>query len=359
MIKYIGSKRALIDIILAVVRAASPQGSLVVDPFSGSARVGCALKGAGYRVSSGDLHKYAATLAGCYVAADAALLPVVEAALGRVSAAPPVDGWFAETYCRTARFFRPENGARIEGFRAAIDREAPLDGPLRDVLLTALMEAADRVDSTVGLQMAFLKAWAPRALAPIELRVPALLPGEGRARQADAVDLLLGEREADLVYLDPPYNQHKYLSNYHIWETLVTWDQPEVYGVAQKRLDCRTVKSMWNSRHSAPLALHQLVEAVQAPMILMSMSAEGFLTRGQICDRLLRRPGSHLLRVAVPHRRHVGSKIGVYNPQGKRVGAEGADTTEEHLYLSGPPDRVRLALEALRGAPFRAELVSA
>ena len=39
------------------------------------------------------------------------------------------------------------------------------DHPLRPVLLTALLEAADRVDSTVGLQMAYLKEWAPRALA--------------------------------------------------------------------------------------------------------------------------------------------------------------------------------------------------
>ena len=25
----------------------------------------------------------------------------------------------------------------------------------------------------------------------------------------------------DLAYLDPPYNQHRYFTNYHVWETLV------------------------------------------------------------------------------------------------------------------------------------------
>ena len=49
----------------------------------------------------------------------------------------------------------------------------------------------------------------------------------------------------DLAYLDPPYNQHRYFTNYHVWETLVAWDAPEHYGVACKRIDARddTTKS--------------------------------------------------------------------------------------------------------------------
>jgi len=45
--------------------------------------------------------------------------------------------------------------------------------------------------------------------------------------------------EADLAYLDPPYNQHRYFTNYHVWETLVAWDAPAHYGVACKRVDAR------------------------------------------------------------------------------------------------------------------------
>ena len=43
----------------------------------------------------------------------------------------------------------------------------------------------------------------------------------------------------DLMYLDPPYNQHRYFTNYHVWETLVRWDEPEHYGIACKRVDAR------------------------------------------------------------------------------------------------------------------------
>ena len=37
----------------------------------------------------------------------------------------------------------------------------------------------------------------------------------------------------------PPYNQHRYFTNYHVWETLVRWDAPAHYGVACKRVDAR------------------------------------------------------------------------------------------------------------------------
>ena len=90
-------------------------------------------------------------------------------------------------------------------------------------------------------------AGAPTGGAPL----PRLLPGGRRrlpraAREADAVAAPLVE--GDLAYLDPPYNQHSYFANYHVWETLVRWDKPEVYGVASKRTDCRTRQSAFNSR---------------------------------------------------------------------------------------------------------------
>ena len=43
-------------------------------------------------------------------------------------------------------------------------------------------------------------------------------------------------------------NQHSYRGNYHIWETLVRWDKPEVYGTACKRVDCRSYQSPFNSK---------------------------------------------------------------------------------------------------------------
>src|SRR5439155_12733265 len=111
-------------------------------------------------------------------------------------------------------YFHPRNGRRIDAVRQGIDDHYG-DHRLRAVLLTSLLEAADAVDSTVGVQMAYLKQWAPRALGELRLRVPVLTPGTGRALRADAAELPGSLPHVDLAYLDPPYNQHRYFTNYH------------------------------------------------------------------------------------------------------------------------------------------------
>ena len=70
MIKYIGSKRALLTQIASAVSGRLPDGGLVCDLFSGTARVGHALKKQGFRVWSNDHNAYAHALATCYVQAD-------------------------------------------------------------------------------------------------------------------------------------------------------------------------------------------------------------------------------------------------------------------------------------------------
>src|SRR5207248_4178516 len=139
-----------------------------------------------------------------------------------------------------------------------------------------LLEAADRVDSTTGLQMAYLKSWSPRSHRELELRLPPGVPGPpGTVTRCDANELA-GSLDVDLVYVDPPYNHHSYFSNYHVWETLVRWDAPEQYGVAGKRVDCRERKSRYNSRREAPAALAELLASMRAPWLLASSTDECF-----------------------------------------------------------------------------------
>jgi len=144
------------------------------------------------------------------------------------------------------------------------------------------MEAADRVDSTTGLQMAYLKNWASRSANDLELRLPDILSrptsGKSSATQLEAIDAVRSF-EGDLVYLDPPYNQHSYLANYHIWETLVLWDKPEVYGIAQKRIDVRERKSPFNRKPMFESALSDVFQAVRAPISVISFNNEGFIDR--------------------------------------------------------------------------------
>ncbi len=353
MIKYLGSKRTLLPVILDAVRSI-PDVRTVADLFSGTSRVGHALKREGYRVLANDHNAYAATLARCYVQAD--LDDVVrdaERLIGEFNTLPGSAGYFTETFCVRSRFFQPRNGERIDAIRNAIARKG-LDPELEAVVLVSLMEAADRVDSTTGVQMAYLKEWAPRAHQPLELRLPALLPraahGKGAAHQLDAPEAA-SRLHADVAYIDPPYNQHSFLGNYHVWESLVRWDKPEVYGVACKRLDVRERQSAFNSRRRFADAFADLLDAVAAPMWIVSYSNEGFLSRGDL-ENLLLSHGS-VTMVETDYKRYVGAQIGIYNPKGRKVGRVSHLRNKEYLYVVSR--KGRLAMGATVGSKLVTE----
>lgn len=343
LIKYIGSKRLLVPRIVSVVTALG--GGRVMDVFSGTSRVGRALKAQGMHVIANDQLTYAATLGRCYVQADAdEVRGDVERVLAELRQVAPRPGYFTETFCEKARFFHPKNGARVDAIR---DRIAALQlaPDVEAVCLVSLMEAADRVDSTTGVQMAYLKQWAARAHNDLELRMPDLLPGRGEALQLDALDAVRA-REVDVAYLDPPYNQHRYLGNYHIWETLVRWDAPETYGIAQKRVDCRDRHTPFNSRKQIHDALAQLIRETRARHLVVSFSNEGFVTMDELAALLAER--GHVGVVAIEMKRYVGASIGQHNPQGERVGTVSHLHNKEFLFVASPDQgALAAAMDAL------------
>jgi len=331
VIKYLGSKRTLVPLIERVV-AQLPVSS-ACDLFAGTTRVGQALRRQGLHVHSNDLATYSEALGHAYVAATDADRAAVATLLAQLDALPGRAGYFTRTFCEDARYLRPENGARVDAIRDAIERLG-LDPVHRGLLLTALLEAADRVDSTTGLQMAYLKAWAPRAANRLTLRTPHAVAGPpGTVTRLDANAIASG-LQTDLVYIDPPYNQHSYFSNYHVWETLVRWDDPEHYGIANKRIDCRTTKSAYNSKPRASAALADLLLNVDARWIVVSVSDEGYHAPADVAALLGER--GHVTSVGVDYKRYVGAQIGIHNPAGERVGEVSHLRNTEHLLVCGP-----------------------
>lgn len=352
MIKYIGSKRTLIPVILDAVRRVAAAES-VIDLFSGTSRVGHALKAAGYRVLSNDHNAYAAVLARCYVEADAEdVLRDAGRLVREFNALRGAPGYFTETFCVQSRFFQPKNGERIDSIREAIAAKC-LDPVLEAVVLVSLMEAADRVDSTTGLQMAYLKTWAPRAHNDLCLRVPGVLPrarhGKGAVTCLDALEAAAC-LQADIAYIDPPYNQHSYLGNYHIWESLVRWDKPPVYGVACKRVDVRQRQSVFNSRPRFAGAMRRLLNAARAPVLVVSFNNEGYLSKDEMEALLasLWDGQGKVTTIENDFKRYVGAQIGIYNPQGERVGKVSHLKNKEYVYV------VSRECLAERLAPLRA-----
>ena len=250
-------------------------------------------------------------------------------------------GYGTEVFCRKARFFRPENGARIDAVRAALVADFG-DSPLYPVLLTSLIEAADRVDSTTGQQLAYLKQWAPRANRDLELQAPDLLAGPGTAVHGDAVSLVrdgsLGS--FDLAYLDPPYNRHRYTANYHVWETLVAWDAPEHYGVACKRVELldESTRSAFNRKREMPGVLAEVVTGVDADVLVLSYNDESWLDRDDLEIMCAVRGDVRVL--AFDQARYVGARIGIHGPDGSRVGEVSHTRNREYVVLAG--DRARI-----------------
>jgi len=339
MIKYLGSKRRLVPVLGELFNRAGAATAL--DLFTGTTRVAQEWKGRGAHVTAVDSARYSGVLAECYVATDADELDegALAEVLSHLQALPGVDGYVTETFSRNARYFQEHNARRIDAIRDAIEAGWD-DHPWRPLLLASLLLAADRVDSTTGLQMAYLKQWSARSYQPLELRVPRLLPGRGLARLGDATKVVDTLPEVDLAYLDPPYNQHRYVGNYHVWETLVAWDAPDHYGIACKRVDVRdpATSSVFNRRREAPEALARLVQSVRAEVVLISGSDEGWVGVGDLADMAAGRGAVEVL--AFDSKRYVGAQIGIHNLEGEKVGQVGRTRNTEFLIVAGPAPKV-------------------
>jgi len=339
MIKYIGSKRRLVPVLGELLAASG--ASTALDLFTGTTRVAQEFKRRGAEVTAVDTARYSQVFAKCHIETDASKVNKddLQDAISHLNSLPGEAGYFTDTFCIRSRYFQPFNGARVDSIRNALETQFR-NSSLYPILLTALIYAADRVDSTTGLQMAYVKEWAPRSFQPLELRIPELLVGHGTATRGDATQLARSLGPFDLAYLDPPYNQHRYFTNYHIWETLVAWDAPEHYGVACKRVDSRDdhTKSVFNQRRAMPPALRAVIQAVEARVVVVSYNDESWVTLEELSDWC----SSHgyVQALAFDSKRYVGAQIGIYNPSGQKVGRVSRLRNFEYVVVAGPKDEV-------------------
>ena len=348
MIKYLGSKRTLVPLLGEIAERVGARTA--VDLFTGTTRVAQELKRRGIHVTATDLATYSQALSDCYIATDATTvdLAALDDELARLSALPGRAGYVTRTFCEEARFFQPKNGARIDAIRDALEEHR--GSTLFPILLTSLMLAADRVDSTTGLQMAYLKEWAARSHQDLELRRPELVAGPGATVAGDAMETIDRLPAVDLMYLDPPYNQHRYFTNYHIWETLVRWDEPEAYGVARKRVDSRdeTTRSVFNVKREMPAALAGLIGRARAEVVVVSYNDESWVTAEQLTEMLAAAGHERVGVLAIDSKRYVGAQIGIFNPSGEKVGRVSRLRNVEYVFVAGPAEKVEAALAAHR-----------
>ena len=307
LITYIGNKRALLGHIAgAVERVKERLGKRrlrVFDAFSGSGIVSRLFKAHSELVVSNDIEPYAAAISRCFLTNRSevdlqALSAIVSELNERVEAIPYPPGFIEELYSprdesRITRadrvFYTKSNARRLDNYRRMIDELAPRT---REMLLGPLLSEASIHANTAGVFKGFYKDRDTKigrfggsgsdALSRIRGRIvldaPVLSNFEcdHLVTQEDANAVALRLRDLDLAYLDPPYNQHPYGSNYFMLNLLLRYERPEhISRVSGIPRDWQ--RSGYNVRAKALPLFERLVESLDAAYILVSFNDEGFI----------------------------------------------------------------------------------
>ncbi|GHT33372.1 hypothetical protein FACS1894214_5190 [Planctomycetales bacterium] len=91
--------------------------------------------------------------------------------------------------------------------------------------------------------------------------------------------------DIDLAYLDPPYNQHPYGSNYFMLNLVLENKRPESASKISGIPD-NWNRSAYNKPHYAYEALRDLVENIKAKYVLISFNSEGFIGQDEMMPML-------------------------------------------------------------------------
>lgn len=307
LLTYIGNKRALLGNIAQAVdrvkRRLNKQHLNVFDVFAGSGVVSRFLKAHASRLVSNDFEDYAAVVGRCYLRNRSTLdLPQLEKIIEDLNVQVdrrrfPV-GFIEELYAPKDEagitaddrvFYTRENARRLDNYRRMLPSVPP---DLRDMVLGPLLSEASIHANTAGVFKGFYKDRRTgvgrfggsnsdaltRIRGPIRLATPILSRFECDVEvlESDANQAARQVRDLDLAYIDPPYNQHPYGSNYFMLNLLVHYRRPkEISKVSGIPTNWR--RSGYNARPQALGLLRDLLHALDSRFLLVSFNDEGFI----------------------------------------------------------------------------------
>jgi adenine-specific DNA-methyltransferase len=321
-VKYIGSKQALLDDILGLVREKYPVvPARIIDVFTGTTRVAQAFRQAGWNVQSSDLSWASEAYAHAFLLRTAESGRRIPELIATLRTVEPVEGWLTNAYCETTavvdpsvriQMWRRANGAKADAIRDTI-AEWEATGHISHheamILVAALIVALDKVDSSVGVQQAYLKQLAARARGDLDLcdlPFPVERP-PGTHIVGDALTNTYAP--ADVAYLDPPY--------YHIWDSITRWDKPVVGLKTNRRIDRVSgaaeydagMVSQWNSKRTALRAFRTLIERLPVRHVLVSYNDESLIPLEELIE-MLRSVWAVVEVHTIAYRRNIMCKIG-------------------------------------------------
>ncbi len=92
---------------------------------------------------------------------------------------------------------------------------------------------------------------------------------------------LIKKISGNILYLDPPYNNRQYATNYHVLETIAKYDNPELYGKTGLR-EYSSQKSKFSLKTEAFKALNSIISDADVDYIFLSYNNEGILSLNEI-----------------------------------------------------------------------------
>lgn len=312
--RYIGNKENLLEKIHQVIQSKNIKGNSFFDFFSGTTNVGKYFKKLNYQVFSSDLLYFSYVLQRAYITNNEELsfekllsklnfqstslfaspLHIVVEYLNQIE---QKNSFIAQNYTPIETqhlkiprmYFSDENGKIIDAIRIEIENwktENLISENEYFVLLACLIETVPFYANISGVYAAFQKKWDARAIKKMVLRPIEFVVNnkENFAFNKNSVELL-EEVEAEIFYLDPPYNQRQYAPNYHLLETIAKYDNPEIKGVTGMR-NYDNEKSKFCNPISAIQELSKIAEKGKYRTLILSYNDEGIMPQEQIFETL-------------------------------------------------------------------------
>jgi adenine-specific DNA-methyltransferase len=232
--RYIGNKSKLADWIINIILAQTENCHSFFDIFAGTAVVSKRAFEHFQKVIVNDILFSNNTIYEAFFKNGMWNREKIENLLMQYNALNPnelEENYFSKNF--GDKFF-DNNNAKIIGYiREDVEnRKSTLTEKEYSILLTTLIYNIDKIANTVGHFDAYIKK--PFQCQKLHLRLIEITDFYGIEIHKENANSLAGKITADIAYIDPPYNSRQYSRFYHIYENLVKWEKPQLFGTALK-----------------------------------------------------------------------------------------------------------------------------
>ena len=266
--RYLGNKYKLLDFIKSTIASECQGINTVADIFAGTGSVASAFTDK--KLITNDILYFNYICHVAWFGSQKYNEPKIEALVCYYNLAQPQEeNYMSENFSDT--FFSAVDCRKIGFIREDIEKRynaGEINARERAILITSLLYAMDKIANTCGHYDAYIKGATFEK--HLELTLPLASNENNKNNQCynEDANRLVERIEADLVYIDPPYNSRQYCDAYHLLENVARWEKPAVTGVALK-MDRRKLKSDYCTS-SAAKAFEDLVSKIKAKYILLS-----------------------------------------------------------------------------------------